>query len=131
MFWPAVLIATLGNTIGGVISFAMGSGAEKAYERWRVKHEAALQSHRDGRGADVAPGKPPAGHVGGRWHAHVHYWADRLGPMALLFSWLPGVGDPLCDVAGWLRLHFWPSGLNMAIGRSEEQTSELQSLKRN
>src|SRR5690606_18712913 len=28
MFWPAVLVATLGNTIGGVISYAMGLGAE-------------------------------------------------------------------------------------------------------
>src|SRR3546814_14094901 len=100
MFWPAVLIATLGNTIGGVISFAMGSGAEKAYERWRVKHEAALQLHRHGRGADVAPGKPPAGPVGGRWQAHVHFWAARLGALALLSSRLTGVGGPLGPVAG-------------------------------
>src|SRR3546814_16662957 len=35
MFWPAVLLATLGNTVGGGISYAMGLGADKAYERWR------------------------------------------------------------------------------------------------
>ncbi|MGB7484517.1 MAG: DedA family protein, partial [Castellaniella sp.] len=31
MFWPAVLVATAGNTIGGAISYAMGAGAEAAW----------------------------------------------------------------------------------------------------
>lgn len=100
MFWPAVLVATLGNTIGGAISYGMGLGAEKAYERWREKH----------------PHKPRS-KAGGRWHDYVSYWLHRLGPPALLFSWLPFLGDPLCAVAGWLRLSFWPSMLYMAIGK--------------
>ncbi|HWK71799.1 YqaA family protein [Pollutimonas sp. M17] len=100
MFWPAVLVATLGNTIGGAISYGMGLGAEKAYERWREKH----------------PHKPKS-KAGGRWHDYVSYWLHRLGPPALLFSWLPFLGDPLCAVAGWLRLSFWPSMLYMAIGK--------------
>src|SRR5829696_3599181 len=33
LFWPAVLVATAGNTVGGAISFWMGYGAEVAYER--------------------------------------------------------------------------------------------------
>ncbi len=35
----------------------------------------------------------------------------------MLLSWLPGVGDPICTVAGWLRLPFWPSVAYMAIGK--------------
>ena len=35
MFWPAVLVATLGNTIGGAISYAMGLAAERAVQRWK------------------------------------------------------------------------------------------------
>jgi protein-L-isoaspartate(D-aspartate) O-methyltransferase len=35
LFWPAVLVATAGNTIGGAISWWMGFGAEKLYERVR------------------------------------------------------------------------------------------------
>ncbi|XOT98721.1 DedA family protein, partial [Alcaligenes pakistanensis] len=35
MFWPAVLVATVGNTAGGAISYATGLAAEKAYEAWR------------------------------------------------------------------------------------------------
>jgi membrane protein YqaA with SNARE-associated domain len=27
------------------------------------------------------------------------------------------VGDPLCAVAGWLRLAFWPCVFYMAIGK--------------
>jgi membrane protein YqaA with SNARE-associated domain len=34
-----------------------------------------------------------------------------------LLSWLPGVGDPLCAVAGWLRFAFWPCLMYMAIGK--------------
>jgi membrane protein YqaA with SNARE-associated domain len=100
MFWPAVLVATLGNTIGGTISYAMGYGAEKAVERYREKHP--QRTH--------AP-------AGGRWHDYVSGWLHRLGPRALLFSWLPLVGDPLCAVAGWLRMPLLPSIVYMAIGK--------------
>jgi len=104
MFWPAVLVATLGNTLGGAVSYAMGLGAEKGYERWREKHgHAAAQARR----AKAA----------GRWHAQISRWVHRLGPSALFFSWLPVVGDPLCVVAGWLRLPFWPSLCFMALGK--------------
>lgn len=44
-------------------------------------------------------------------------WFERLGPKALFFSWLPAVGDPLCAVAGWLRLPFWPCVGWMALGK--------------
>ena len=89
LFWPAVLVATAGNTVGGAISYWMGYGAEKAYER--IRHRKA--------------------------EAHALRWLERLGPKACLLSWLPGVGDPLCAVAGWLRLSFWPCVLYMAIGK--------------
>ena len=32
LFWPAVLVATAGNTCGGAITWWMGYGAERAYE---------------------------------------------------------------------------------------------------
>jgi membrane protein YqaA with SNARE-associated domain len=67
----------------------MGYGAEKAYER--IRHRKA--------------------------EAHALRWLERLGPKACLLSWLPGVGDPLCAVAGWLRLAFWPCVVYMAIGK--------------
>jgi membrane protein YqaA with SNARE-associated domain len=44
-------------------------------------------------------------------------WLQRFGPKACLLSWLPVVGDPLCAVAGWLRLPFWPCVGWMALGK--------------
>lgn len=103
MFWPAVLVATLGNTLGGAITYAMGAGAENIWQRWRHPH--------------TAVSTPAALPAGGRWHGLTTAWFRRFGPPALLLSWLPGVGDPLCAVAGWLKLPFWPSVCYMAIGK--------------
>jgi len=91
MFWPAMLVATLGNTLGGAVTWWMGYGAERAYEH--VTHD-----HRAG-------------------HPRALRWLARFGAKACLLSWLPGVGDPLCAVAGWLRLPFWPCVAYMAIGK--------------
>ena len=90
LFWPAVLVATAGNTAGGAISWWMGYAAERTYER--VRH------------------RPPG-------EARALRWLQRFGPKACLLSWLPLVGDPLCAVAGWLRLPFWPCVGYMAIGK--------------
>ena len=40
------------------------------------------------------------------------------GSPALLLSWLPLVGDPLCFAAGYLRLPFTLSLLFMALGKT-------------
>ena len=45
-------------------------------------------------------------------------WFERLGPKALLFSFLPAVGDPLCAMAGWLRMPFWRCAFWMALGKA-------------
>lgn len=89
LFWPAVAVATLGNTLGGMITWWMGYGAELAFER--VAHK--------------------------RVQVRALQYLERFGPKACLLSWLPGVGDPLCAVAGWLKMPFWPCTMYMAIGK--------------
>ncbi|MBX9959564.1 MAG: DedA family protein [Burkholderiaceae bacterium] len=89
LFWPAVLVATAGNTLGGAVSWAMGWGSHRLVDR--VRH------------SDT--------------HLRALDWLERIGPKACLLSWLPAIGDPLCAVAGWLRLPFWPCLLYMAIGK--------------
>lgn len=85
----AVLVATVGNTLGGAATWWMGRGAEALYEK-----------------------------VGtGAHHARALRWLRRFGPKACLLAWLPVVGDPLCAVAGWARLPFWPCLVYMAIGK--------------
>ncbi|WP_373974505.1 DedA family protein [Chitinibacter sp. SCUT-21] len=44
-------------------------------------------------------------------------WAQRLGPMSLLLSWVPVVGDALCGLAGWLRWPVWPVVVCLSLGK--------------
>jgi membrane protein YqaA with SNARE-associated domain len=89
LFWAAVGVATVGNTVGGAISWWMGYGAEVLYERLQHK----------------------------RFENRAIAWLSRFGPKACLLSWLPGVGDPLCAVAGLLKMPFWPCVAYMAAGK--------------
>jgi membrane protein YqaA with SNARE-associated domain len=89
MFWPAIFVATLGNTLGGALDWWLGYGAHRVADRFE---------HR-------------------RFHARALDWLRQLGPKACLLAWLPLVGDPLCAVAGWLKLPFWPCLAYMAIGK--------------
>ncbi|MFH8135654.1 YqaA family protein [Pantoea osteomyelitidis] len=54
----------------------------------------------------------------GRWHDTAMTWLHRLGPAALLFSWLPVIGDLLCVMAGWLRFSWLPALLFLAVGKT-------------
>ncbi|AHG62664.1 YqaA family protein [Advenella mimigardefordensis] len=127
MFWPAILLATVGNTIGGVITYYMGKAARVAYEKLQQKKALASGEITDETGLAVAAEEKylsegdaapvPVTKEGGRWHDKMTYYFDRFGPAALLFSWLPIVGDPLCGVAGWMRLPIFSSIVFMAIGK--------------
>jgi membrane protein YqaA with SNARE-associated domain len=44
-------------------------------------------------------------------------WLQRFGARTMLLAWVPGIGDPLCVLAGWLKLPFWPCVFYMAIGK--------------
>ena len=44
-------------------------------------------------------------------------WLQRLGPKACALSFLPVIGDPLCAVAGWLRMPALPCAGWMALGK--------------
>jgi membrane protein YqaA with SNARE-associated domain len=61
-------------------------------------------------------------------HLRVLNWLERLGPKACLLAWLPIFGDPLCAVAGWLRMPFWPCLFYMAIGKFARYVSMTVAL---
>ena len=89
LFWPTIAVATLGNTLGGAVSWWLGLASHRVIDKYQhsTHHLRALE------------------------------WLQRLGPKACLLAWLPVVGDPLCAVAGWLKLPFWPCLGYMAIGK--------------
>ena len=89
LFWSAILVATIGNTLGGGLDWWMGYEAHAVVDKYRHS----------------------------RSHAKALEWLERLGPRACLLAWLPIVGDPLCAVAGWLKLPFWSCLGYMAIGK--------------
>lgn len=79
--WPALAVATFGNTLGGMSSYLIG----------RL----------------IPPGKDMSALSTVR----------RYGAPALLLSWVPVMGDPLCVAAGWLRLDPWLSALFIGLGK--------------
>ncbi|WP_426115578.1 YqaA family protein [Massilia sp. PWRC2] len=85
LFWSAILVGTLGNTLGGAFDYLLGYRAKLAFAKERRT----------------------------RWFG----WLEHYGPKTMLLSWLPGIGDPLCTMAGWLHMPFWPSVAYMAIGK--------------
>lgn len=42
---------------------------------------------------------------------------SQIGPPILFFSGIPIIGDPLCVLAGWSRLSFWPCFFWISLGR--------------
>jgi len=100
LFWPTIAVATVGNTLGGAVSWWMGLGARRAWQL--ARHQATAPESRQPRS---------------RHERVARVWLRRFGAKACLLSWLPGVGDPLCAVAGWLQLPFWPCVAYMAVGK--------------
>jgi membrane protein YqaA with SNARE-associated domain len=89
LFWSAICVATAGNTLGGAVDWWMGWEAHKVVDKYRHS----------------------------RAHVKAIEWLERLGPKACLLAWLPIVGDPLCAVAGWLKMPFWPCLAYMLVGK--------------
>jgi len=85
-----VIIATIGNTLGALTTWFLGHLAAKKWPADRL-----LANDRQ-RGVNLV---------------------KKWGGWALLFSWLPIVGDGLCFAGGWLKLSFLPALLAIIIGK--------------
>lgn len=84
-----VLIAGVGNTLGGVLTWAMGYWLQHRFQLTHLKKR-QLQA--------LA-------------------WLQKYGYPVLLFSWLPLIGDPLCLLSGWLKMRFWVCCLLIMTGK--------------
>ena len=94
----AVLLATAGNTLGGMTTYALGR----------------LLPQKVGAGDTADTAAANAGAVPDRRHLAT---LNRWGPPALLLAWAPLVGDALCAAAGWLRLNWISCAAWMAAGK--------------
>jgi membrane protein YqaA with SNARE-associated domain len=89
LYAPALAVATVANTLGGLTSYLLG----------RVLPAASLPG--------VAGGARP----------RAMKWVRRHGSPALVLAWVPVVGDALCVAAGWVRLRPLPVTAFMALGK--------------
>ena len=89
LHWIALLLATIGNTLGGMSSYIIG--------RYLPDEKTLL--------------KKSGGNLRGL------EWTRRHGAPILLLSWTPLAGDLLCVAAGWLKVYWLWAILFMAIGK--------------
>ena len=79
--WLLIVVASVGNTLGSVVNYAMGRAAERFRgSRWFPASEAQLERAQ-------------------RWYA-------RWGVWTLLLSWAP-LGDAITLIAGVMRTPLW------------------------
>lgn len=86
-----IAIAAVGNTLGSLTTWGLGILAAKKYSPDTVlsaKHHKAI-------------------HLVKKWG----YWA-------LLFAWLPVVGDGFCFAGGWLKLPLFLSCIAIFLGKT-------------
>ncbi|EPJ45642.1 MAG: hypothetical protein OFPII_26570 [Osedax symbiont Rs1] len=76
--WKLLLTAIVGNSLGGIITFASGWLISRYYPAKIFNHSRQFRAKQ---------------------------WLQNKGAILLIFSWLPIIGDPLCLLAGWLRLN--------------------------
>lgn len=89
LYWSALGVASLGNTLGGMSSYAIGLF---------LPDESALLKRSGGnmRGLE---------------------WVRNHGSPVLLLAWVPIIGDLLCVAAGWLRINWILAMIFMAAGK--------------
>jgi len=87
-----VLVATVGNSCGALTTYAIGlwGGPFLVQRLLRISHESQQRAEQ---------------------------YFTRYGSWALLFSWVPILGDPLCLAAGVLRTGFWRFLLLVTTGK--------------
>lgn len=84
-------VASLGNTLGGLSSWLIGWWLARRFPG------RGLHNERQRRALERVA---------------------RYGSPALLLSWLPLIGDPLCLAAGWSGVRLLPAALFIGLGKA-------------
>ncbi len=90
--WTVVLVATLGNTIGGMTCYLLGRLCKWSWiEKWlKVKEETLAKAHEK---------------------------VEKYGSLAAMLAWLPVVGDPIAIALGLMRTRVLPTTVLMFLGK--------------
>lgn len=82
------IAVTVGNSLGAIVTYFMGYYCYWGRDKAHDKHKKAI------------------------------HWCQDKGAYALLFSWLPVVGDLLPLAAGWLKVAKFKSLLFIVLGKA-------------
>jgi len=86
--WMFFLVVTAGNSLGGIVTYLLGYYVQYGQEKALLKYPKTF------------------------------FFCKKWGDLALMFSWLPIVGDIICLFAGWLRLPKARSFIYIIVGKS-------------
>ena len=99
-----VALATVGNTLGAWINWALG----RYFLSWRGRRWFPIKPER----LDKATA-----------------WFGRYGVWSLLLAWLPVVGDPLTFAAGVLKVNVWKFLVLVAAGKGARYVVVVIAVK--
>ncbi|MCA9918620.1 MAG: DedA family protein [Anaerolineales bacterium] len=91
--WWVVVVATLGSYTGSLLNYTIGK-----------------------KGTDFVLGRYVK--INPKTWAKAERFYERWGPVALFFSWVPFIGDPLTAVAGALHMPLGPFSFWVLFGKT-------------
>lgn len=96
-FWMIIIIATLGNVLGGITNYWIGfkSNSNGLKKLFKLNDKKIVL-----------------------WETRFGKWGYWLG----LISWLPFIGDPMVAVLGFFKVRFLPLLMTMIIGKGLRYT---------
>ena len=90
--WTCIIVATLGNFLGGITTYGLGYlGKWKWIEKWFKKSKEDIEKFQ--------------------------HKIKKIGIIAAAFTWLPIIGDLIALALGFLRFKPTPVFIMMLIGR--------------
>lgn len=92
-YWPCMVAATLGNTLGGMTCYALGRLGKVEW----IKKYLRLDISR---------------------LLRVQHWIEGHGSWTAFFVFTPGVGDFIAVALGFLRARVWPVAFWMLLGKA-------------
>lgn len=88
-----ILIVGTGNSLGGMTNWVLGVLIRKGLYRSKSSQHQSKQ------------------------HTRAEIWLGKYGAPSLFFSFLPIIGDPLCLVAGLIRIHWLKAMIYISLGK--------------
>lgn len=91
-----ILIVGMANSLGGMSNWLLGILIRKGIYKENIFKQKESEA---------------------RYRFKAEKWLKKQGAPILFFSFLPIIGDPLCLVAGWLKIHWLKALLYISLGK--------------